>query len=159
MMQATTEMAVHRTVTVQAPPERAFAVFTERFDSWWPRSHHIAEADMEEAVIEPRAGGTWYERGVDGSRTVWGQVLAYEPPRRLVLEWRIGGKWGFEPDPAAVSEVEVTFTPAGDAATRVDLTHRHLERHSHAAELAAAVDDERGWPGLLELYSAAVSAG
>ena len=66
MVQATHE-AVRREITVDAAPEKAFRVFTERFDSWWPRSHSIAEADMAEAIIEPREGGRWYERGVDGS--------------------------------------------------------------------------------------------
>jgi len=62
-----TETSVRKTVTVNAPIDRAFDVFTSGFDSWWPRSHHIAKVDMAEAILEPRAGGRWYERGADGS--------------------------------------------------------------------------------------------
>jgi uncharacterized protein YndB with AHSA1/START domain len=154
-MQAATDSAVRREITVNAPPERAFAVFTEGFDTWWPRSHSIGAAELAKVVIEPRAGGRWYEQGVDGSVCDWGEVLAYEPPRRLVVEWRIGGSWTFEQDPDAVSEIEVLFTPEGDA-TRVTLEHRHLERHTAAGALKEAVGSEGGWPGLLKRYSEAV---
>ena len=40
-MQAT-DSAVRREITVNATPERAFEVFAERFDTWWPRSHTSA---------------------------------------------------------------------------------------------------------------------
>jgi uncharacterized protein YndB with AHSA1/START domain len=155
MMQAATDSAVRREITVNAPPERAFAVFTEGFDTWWPRSHSIGEAEVAKVVIEPRTGGRWYEQGVDGSVCDWGEVLAYEPPRRLVVEWRIGGSWTFEKDLDAVSEIEVLFTPEGDA-TRVTLEHRHLGRHTAPEALKEAVGSEGGWPGLLKLYSEAV---
>jgi uncharacterized protein YndB with AHSA1/START domain len=149
-----TENAVRREVTVQAPPERAFAVFTEGFDSWWPRSHSLVAADQDEVIIEPRAGGRWYERGVDGTECVWGEVLAYEPPSRLVLSWRIGGDFKLEAN--AASEIEVTFTPAGEGATRVELTHRHLDRHALGADLAESVAAEGGWGTLLDGYARAV---
>ena len=76
-------------------------------------------------------------------------------PRRLTLEWRIGGTWVIETDPAAISEIDVTFTPEGDA-TRVTLEHRHLDRHTEAEALRGAVGSEGGWPGLLKRYSDAV---
>jgi uncharacterized protein YndB with AHSA1/START domain len=98
----------------------------------------------------------WYEVGVDGSTCEWGAILVYDPPRTLVLEWRIGGAWGLEQDPNAVSEVHVTFTPEGAARTRVTLEHRHLDRHSAAEALTQAVGSEGGWAGLLAHYSAAL---
>ena len=155
-MQAT-DSAVRREITVNATPERAFYVFTEQFDTWWPRSHKIGEADMAKAVIDPDAM-RWYEVGVDGSTCDWGAILAYDPPSRLTLEWRIGGSWGLETDPAAVSEIDVTFTPEGDA-TRVTLVHRHLDRHTGSEALKEAVGSDGGWPGLLAAYSEVVAAG
>ena len=85
--------SVNKEIVVQAPPERAFRVFTENFDSWWPRGHHIGKADMQAAILEGRANGRWYERGVDGSECDWGEVLAYDPPRRLMLSWQISSDW------------------------------------------------------------------
>jgi uncharacterized protein YndB with AHSA1/START domain len=155
MVQATHE-AVRREITVQASPERAFAVFTEQVDTWWPRSHHVGAAEMAEAVIEPRAGGRWYERGVDGSRCDWGDVLAWEPPHRLLLSWQIGGDWALDPDPEHASEVEVTFTPDGEG-TRVRVEHRNFERHgATAAALAEGVAGDGGWNSLLKRFAEAV---
>jgi uncharacterized protein YndB with AHSA1/START domain len=152
-MQAT-DVAVRREITVNANPERAFEVFTARFDAWWPRSHHIGAAEMAEAVIEPRAGGRWYERGVDGSETYWGDVLVYEPPSRLTLTWHINGEWQCED---AASEIDVTFTPT-DGGTQVELVHRHLERHTAPEALRDAIGAEGGWGTLLKRYSDVVAA-
>src|SRR3954452_20857588 len=135
MMQAT-DIAVRREITVDATPQRAFEVFTEGFDTWWPRSHTIGEAELDRVVIEPRAGGRWLELGKDGSECVWGEVLAYDPPNRLALTWHINGDWVKE---EAASETEVTFTPAGGGATKVELAHLHLERHAAADKLREAV--------------------
>jgi uncharacterized protein YndB with AHSA1/START domain len=144
-------MQVNREITVDVPADRAFAFFTERFDAWWPRAHKIGAADLQRAVLEPHEGGRWYEVGTDGSECEWGSVLAYDPPRRLLLSWRIGGDWKIHPDRA--SEIEVVFMPLGDQ-TRVVLEHRHLERHGEsAATLRDGISGDGGWTGLLRLYS------
>jgi uncharacterized protein YndB with AHSA1/START domain len=151
-----TDTAVRAEVTVDASPERAFAVFVDRFDSWWPRSHTIAAAEMEQAAIEPHAGGRFFERGIDGSETVWGEVLHYDPPAGITLSWHIGGDWQLE---SAMSEIQVTFSPDGTG-TKVAVAHDHLERHTAADALRAAVggDGGGGWNDLLKRYSEAVSA-
>src|SRR5262249_8062237 len=101
-------------------------------------------------------GGGWYEGGVGGSGGGWGRVLAYEPPTRFVLAWHLGTDWAFDPDPAHASEVEVLFTADGPNTTRVDLTHRHLERHGTGAEqMRAAVDSPDGWDKGLTRYAEA----
>ena len=143
-------MFVRKEITVDASPEQAFAVFTERFDTWWPRSHHIGEPELREAVLERREGGRWYELGVDGSECEWGEVLAYDPPRRQVHTWHKGPQLKYHPEQA--SEIEFNFEPAGER-TNVTLEHRHIERHGEgAAELRDVVSSEGGWPTLLELY-------
>src|SRR2546429_9443801 len=105
----TAGIAVRKTITVRASQERAFTVFTEQFGTWWPTSHHIGEADLADAIIEPSAGGRYYERGVDGSECDWGRVLAYDLPDRLVLSWHPPGDWKYDPDPAKCSEIQVRF--------------------------------------------------
>lgn len=152
-----TETAVRREIDVEADPQRAFEVFTAGFDRWWPRAHHLGDAELDVVVIEPEEGGRWYERGADGRECVWGRVLAWEPPHRLVLSWGISGDFELEADPAAASEVEVTFRAAG-AGTHVVLEHRHLERHGATAEaLRAGVSAEGGWSTLLERFAAEVA--
>ena len=146
---------VRKSVSVAASPETAFRVFTTGFDSWWPRSHSIGDSPLKTAVIEPAIGGRWYGLLENGTEAPWGDVLAWEPPRRVLLAWRIGADWVY--DPRLLTEVEVTFTPDG-AATRVELEHRLLENMGAAGEGARAMfDSEGGWGGLLAMFAAQAS--
>src|SRR5215217_2227846 len=109
MTMQVTDTSVRTSIAVDAPIERAFSVFTEDIGSWWPREHHILEAELAEMVFEPREGGSVYDRGVDGSECRWARVLAYDPPNRVVFSWDISLDWRLEADPARTSEVEVRF--------------------------------------------------
>jgi uncharacterized protein YndB with AHSA1/START domain len=144
---------------VNAPPERAFAVFTEQFGAWWPSSHSLVEGGWGTAVIEPREGGRWFERGATGAECDWGRVLAYEPPHRVVLSWHLDADYRYDPDPAHASEVEVRFAPEGTG-TRVDLEHRYFERHAdgRGATVADSVGGEGGWGALLGMYAQAAGS-
>jgi len=145
---------VKRTVRVNAPVEKAFQVFTGRIGAWWPAAHHIGAAPLADVVMEPRAGGRWYEKGTDGKECDWGRVLVWEPPHRIVLAWGLQPDWTYSPDAARASEVSVEFFAEGAAATRVELEHRLLERHGADYEkLRAGVDSPDGWPGILARYA------
>jgi len=154
-----TDVPVRKSITVRASVDRAFEVFTDRIDSWWPRSHHIGRSPMKRAIIESRVGGRCYTEQVDGTDCDWGSVLAWEPPRRFVIAWQITPTWQFQPDLAQSSEVEVQFTPVGNGSTRVDLEHRFFSRHgAGAAAMRAAIDDPNGWTGMLPLFAAKAEA-
>ncbi|HWG61721.1 MAG TPA: SRPBCC family protein [Streptosporangiaceae bacterium] len=140
-------------ITVRVPLERAFAVFTGSMDSWWPRMYHIGAADMAEAILEPRVGGRWYERGVDGSECDWGRVVAWDPPHRMVVTWQIDGQWQFDPDPGHASEIEVRFTADGPGQTTVELEHRLLERLAAGQAIADAIGSGGGWTAMLEMFA------
>jgi uncharacterized protein YndB with AHSA1/START domain len=145
---------VRKSVVVEASMDRAFEVFTARFASWWPASHSIGKSPLKSAIIEPRAGGRWYEIGEDGSECEWGEVLTWDRPRRLVLAWRIRNDWRYDPD--LLTEVDIKFTSLGEASTRVDLEHRLLENMGDAGEAARQVfESDGGWSGLLARYQAA----
>ena len=151
----TTKMSsVKKTITVAASQEIAFKVFSE-MTAWWPmESHHIGKAAMKEAVMEPRAGGRWYERGVDGSECEWGRVLVWDPPKHLTLAWEISAEW--QHDRALQTEVDVRFIAEGANTTRVELEHRHLERYgAKADEMKKAFDSEGGWTSLLQRFAKA----
>jgi uncharacterized protein YndB with AHSA1/START domain len=146
---------VRKTVRVAAPPARAFDVFTQGIGRWWPKSHHIGKADLDHAVIEPREGGRWYERGVDGSECEWGKVLVWEPPSRLVLIWQVNSEFTY--DPGLITEVELRFIAEGNA-TRVELEHRKLENLGERAEaLRQRIDAPNGWTRILESYADSAS--
>ena len=148
-------LPVRKTVVVNATQSHAFEVFTQGFDSWWPKGHHIGKAEMLAAVIEPHTGGRWYEKGVDGSECDWGKVIAYEAPARIVLSWHLNGHWEFDADPAKASEVEVRFIAEGPTRTRVELEHRGLERAAYAEQLRSGIDSPQGWNGLLAMFAEA----
>lgn len=105
-------------------------------------------------MIEPRAGGRWYERGVDGSETECGVVTTWEPPSRLVLAWMLDAGFRYDPDPAHASEVEVRFVADGPSTTRVELEHRKLEVFGEQAEaVRTAIGGEGGWGGILKEFA------
>jgi uncharacterized protein YndB with AHSA1/START domain len=151
---------VRKTVRVKASPDIAFDVFTAGMSRWWTPTHSVnpTKSPLKEAVVEPRAGGRWYERGEDGSECEWGKVLAFERPRRLLLAWQINAQWAY--DPNLVTELEVKFVDEGAGVTRVELEHRDIERFGEAAEaIRAAFESPDGWTGLLERFAKAATAG
>ncbi|NGO47555.1 SRPBCC family protein [Streptomyces ureilyticus] len=140
-------------ITVNVPVERAFRVFTESFGDWWPSDYHIGQVEMAEAILEPREGGRWYERGVDGTECDWGRVLAWDPPHRLVVTWQINGHWQYDPDPDHASEIELRFTADGPDQTAVELEHRHLDRLVEGQALRDGITGGGGWSTVLEAFA------
>ena len=142
-MTAEQEVVVAKSVRVKAPLAVAFEVFVDQ--RWWPvDTHHLAELSGSEVVLEPFPGGRWYERAADGTETDWGTVLVWQPPYRLLLTWQVTPRWTYDHDPARCAEIEVTFTPEGPHATRVDYIHRHLERYGPQAERMRRILEEKG---------------
>jgi uncharacterized protein YndB with AHSA1/START domain len=148
---------VRKVVTVNAPQAVAWRVFIEKMGTWWPlTTHKIGNAKAVDAVIEPRAGGRWYERGEDGSTCDWGRVLSWEPPERLVLSWEITADWKHDPD--LKTEVEVRFIADGKNRTRVELEHRRLDLYgARRDEMGGIFDSDAGWKGLLDAFAARAS--
>jgi uncharacterized protein YndB with AHSA1/START domain len=140
---------IRQTVSVRGTPERAFALFTQRMNDWWPQGKTIGPQPRAAVVMEPGVGGRWFEVSESGVETLWGKVLVWEPPTRLVLAWQIDAGWKYDPD--FLTEVELRFTPMGER-TQVGLEHRNLERFGPtAAEHAAMLGS--GWPTLMKLFS------
>ncbi len=156
--------AIRHTVKIDASPEEAFEHFTEAIGSWWPAENTFSKEAFETVIIEPHEGGRWYERDEDGREIPWGQVLAWEPPHRIVLTWQITPQGLPEPDPAKASEFEVRFVPESQSnqspqpTTRVEIDHRAFERHGDegGAIWREAMDSEEGWPKFLGRYAASV---
>jgi uncharacterized protein YndB with AHSA1/START domain len=145
--------AVRKSMSVQAPPAIAWRVFTEKMSSWWPLGQYkIGKAKAVEAIIEPRVGGRWYERGEDGSTCDWGRVLVWEPDVRLVLTWDINADWQY--DPKLNTEIEVRFVADGKERTRVELEHRRLDRFGDRREQMRRLFDQEGdWGKLLGMFA------
>jgi uncharacterized protein YndB with AHSA1/START domain len=155
MAPATDPNCVRKVVSVNAPPALAWRVFTEQMGTWWPLANYkIGKPNAVDAVIEPRVGGRWYERGDDGSTCNWGSVLSWEPPSRLVLSWDITADWQY--DPNLKTEIEVRFIPEGRNGTRVELEHRRLDRYgARRDEMRRIFDIEGDWGRLLAMFARA----
>jgi len=148
-------MVIRRQVVVNAPQAKAFAAFTERLGEFKPPEHNLLAAPIAETVFEPRAGGHIYDRAEDGSECRWARVLTYDPPDRVVFSWDISPQWQIEPDSDQTSEVEVRFVPEGPDRTRIELEHRHLDRHGPGWQsVAGGVGGDEGWPLYLARYAA-----
>jgi uncharacterized protein YndB with AHSA1/START domain len=154
-----TTTSVRKSITVEAPIERAFDVFTQGMSSWWPPDHHIIDAPLARMVFEPREGGRVYDVGTDGSECQWARVLAYEPPTLVVFSWDINLQWQIETDHERTSEVAITFTAEGETRTRVDLEHRNLDRHGEDWErMRDSVGSPDGWGVGLGRFAEAAAA-
>jgi len=145
--------SVRKAIHVNAPQDVAWRVFTEQLGAWWPLAQYkIGNVNAVDAVIEPRVGGRWYERGEDGSTCEWGSVLAWEPPSRLLLSWDINADWQY--DPALKTELEIRFIAQGKRVTRVELEHRNLDRYGARRDEMREIFDKSGdWGRLLALFA------
>jgi hypothetical protein len=148
------ELAVKKTVTVNASQKHAFTVFTEGHGRWWPlQTHHIGAQTPQTAIMEPRAGGRWFERAADDTECDWGKVLVWEPFGRLILSWEVSAQ--FTRDPNLKTEVEVRFIAEGAERTRVELEHRLPENYGEQAEMMQSIfDSDGGWTGILTRFAA-----
>ena len=79
---------------MDAPIERAFSVFTDRFGDFKPPEHNLLGAPIAETVFEGRVGGSIVDRAVDGSECRWARILAFDPPDRVVFSWDIIDRHG-----------------------------------------------------------------
>jgi uncharacterized protein YndB with AHSA1/START domain len=146
---------VRKQAVVNADVAEAFKTFTERFGDFKPPEHNLLRAPIAETIFEPHVGGHIVDRATDGSECRWARILVYEPPNRVVFSWDIGPQWQIETDPELTSEVEVRFVAEGPDRTRVELEHRHLDRHGPGWQsVSEGVDGELGWPLYLARYAA-----
>jgi len=136
--------------TVACDPARAFSLWAEETTRWWPHGHSVSAEPGLTVTIEPRAGGRIYERTPAGVEHDWGEVLDWEPPRRLRYLWHLR----FDREDA--TEVEISFAPAAGG-TAVTIVHRGWERLGAKGPDRRA-RNERGWAGLLPHYVEACAA-
>jgi uncharacterized protein YndB with AHSA1/START domain len=125
---------VAKTVNVRRTPADAFRLFTEEIAAWWPIKNHSRARDAAGEVtvrveFEVRVGGRIFETLNTGEQRDWGEVLAFEPGKRVVFSFQMG-----RPKEKS-GEVEVRFEPLDASSCRVTLTHAHWERLGEEAEV------------------------
>jgi uncharacterized protein YndB with AHSA1/START domain len=137
---------------VACPAEHAFATWTGKASSWWPVEHTVSHERGTKIVFEARQGGRIYERTPDGREISWGEIVEWDPPRRLRYLWHIAT------DPANATDVEIVFRELPDSSTQIEIEHGGWER---LGEIGTAWRDANhaGWDGVLPSYMASCSGG
>ncbi|WPU91554.1 SRPBCC family protein [Mucilaginibacter sabulilitoris] len=138
---------IKKELVVNAAQQTCFEAFTQKMDTWWPRTHHVGKCPMTEMVLEAGQGGRWYSKHEDGSEVNVGIILAWNPYDLLLLNWQIDAN--FQYDPSITTEVEVKFIAEGDR-TRVFMEHKDLERLGEGGKAIDSMDE--GWGMILNLY-------
>jgi uncharacterized protein YndB with AHSA1/START domain len=143
---------VRVSIVVRGTPAQCFQAFVSGMDRWWNPRRHLGPGAVRRMVVEPFAGGRWYETGDDGRETDWGRVAEWLPPHRLMLIWNVTPDGQFAED--FRSQVLVTFSPVAEG-TRIDLDHSGLEHLGEAGErLRRGLASSEGWPGSLSRLAA-----
>jgi uncharacterized protein YndB with AHSA1/START domain len=146
---------IRKQLQVRIAPERAFRLFTAEMGSWWPLDTHSRADDdqtTKDVVFEEETGGRIYEIMTDGTEASWGRVTTWDPPSRVVFDWRPSDEGPF-------TEVDVRFSATEGGGTLVDLEHRGWERlGDRAAEAREAYASDTGW-GLVFDRAFAQAAG
>lgn len=138
-------MPVRKTVTVPVPPQRAFELFTARFGEWWPlATHSVGEDQAKGVVFGEGIGGRIVESLADGTTSVWGTITSWDPPHSVACTWHAGTPV------AEATSVEVTFTPAEEGHTVVELVHSGWENRPDGS--AARAGYETGWDPVIKHY-------
>lgn len=109
---------------VKATPEQAFDVFVREIGAWWKPNVLFQTTPRKPGrlAFESGEGGRLIETLETGKVFEIGRITAWEPPTRLVFNWR---QASFPPD--LHTEVEVTFEAVGEE-TRVSVDHRGFHR-------------------------------
>ncbi|OFX04102.1 MAG: hypothetical protein A3E78_13205 [Alphaproteobacteria bacterium RIFCSPHIGHO2_12_FULL_63_12] len=139
---------VVKTLSLKAPPSRAFAHFTDNIATWWPlATHSLSQEKARGVVFEAKRGGRIYEIDAAGRERDWGRVRDCEPPHRLVFSWVLENL-------AEATEIEVAFDDDGKGGTDFTLTHRGWLETKSGADKRSMYDG--GWNGILSAYERTV---
>jgi hypothetical protein len=147
----TTVPPLRREIIVDADPDLAFTVFTERIGEWWPvHAHSVHGAGATVSFVDQGLGSMIVESSPGAADAVWGTVTRWDPPTSVAFTWHPGTT------AEAASLVSVAFE-AADGKTLVRLEHTGWE--IFADPVAAREEYGHGWPAVLDGFAALVAAG
>lgn len=132
---------------VACPADHAFETWTQKASAWWPTDHTASHEPNVEIVFEPKAGGRIFERTPAGEEIEWGEIVDWDPPRRLRYRWHIAT------ERAKATDVEIVFRELPGRTTRVEIEHGGWDGlGAIGAQWREA--NHAGWDGVLPAYAA-----
>lgn len=145
--------SIKRTIELKLTARNAFEKFVHELNEWWPKEYTWSQDKLQNIHIDARKEGLCTELGPHGFRCDWGRVTAIEPPESITFKWQIGPRREPVPDPSKASEVEIRFKSKAEHRTEMVFEHRDFKKHGEGAEAyQQAMDSERGWDYILNLY-------
>ncbi len=151
MSEPTTIEPLRISFDVACSAEHAFNTWANKTSLWWPDALTTEGIPGFTVTYEPRIGGRIFEKAPSGKETEWGEITAWDPPKRLAYAFHI------MTTRERATDVEIEFIPAESRKTRVEITHTGWER------LGADGQDWRnqnysGWSGVLPHFIEACAA-
>lgn len=133
------------TIYIAAPAERVWEALTSpEFSRQYFSGYTV--------TIEPRRGGTLTMTAPDGSLHIGGEVIDWNPPRRLSVTWNVG--WPGLVEALGGTLVTYEIEPAGDA-VRLTMT----EAHEHPLDDDILSGGQQGWPAILSALKSLLETG
>jgi len=132
---------------VECSPDHAFETWTRKATSWWPPEHTVSHERGARIVFEPRVRGRIFERTADSDEIEWGEIVEWDPPRRLRYRWHIAT------DPQHATDVAIEFRRAPHG-THVEIEHGGWDRLGDIGQ-AWRDANHAGWDGVLPSYAEA----
>jgi uncharacterized protein YndB with AHSA1/START domain len=130
---------------IAATPEKVWQGLTS---SEFTRKY-FWERDIE---LEPKLGGAFALKLPDGKVNVRGKVIAWDPPRKLSVTWKVEWPEDFRKLPECVVTYEIA--KAGEA-VRLTMT----ESHSWNVPEAILSGGRTGWPAILSSLKSLLETG
>ncbi len=137
--------AIVYTIYIAATPERVWDALTSAEFSKSYFSGNRVE-------IEARAGGRLAVVAPDGSANITGEVMVWDPPRRLTITW--GDNWDKLVKHLGRTLVTYEIQPVGDA-VRLTL----LQSHDRPISDDILSGGRQGWPAILSNFKSTIETG
>jgi uncharacterized protein YndB with AHSA1/START domain len=102
--------------------------------------------------IEPKVGGAFAVTMPDGAPHITGEVIAWDPPRRLTITWEVN--WPGVLEALGPTLVSYELEPAGDA-VRLTL----IQAHDRAIDDDILSGGRIGWPAILSSLKSLLETG
>lgn len=133
------------TIYIAAKPER---VWQALISAEYSRQYFFGFA----VELEPKTGGAFKVLAPDGSLHIDGEVIAYDPPRKLTVTWNVN--WPGLVDKLGQTVVTYEIEQAGDA-VRLTMT----ESHERALDDDILSGGRTGWPAILSSLKSLLETG
>jgi uncharacterized protein YndB with AHSA1/START domain len=133
------------TIYIAATPDKVWeALITAQFSKQYFSGFAVE--------MEGRLGGSFIVRAPDRSTHISGEVLEYDPPRRLTVSWNVN--WPDLVEKLGTTLVTFEIEPAGEA-VRLTMSERH-DRDLSDDILSGG---RTGWPAILSALKSLLETG